>query len=382
MTDKSKDLISPQDGISRRELIIAGGVAALGAALPAFAAPGKPKFKGQTLRIFVYSGAWENTMREAFIPKFEAMTGAKVVLDPGWWDSIPKLKASPKGKPAFDLVLTDATQGYPAIKEGLFQKVEMSRIENRKRMADSALDHWVYKEGFGIPFPDSVMTLAYHKELVKKEPKSWGDLLDADNAGKLGLYNSFYMSLYTFACMKVASDGKAGTAAAWMEKDLDGVLNYAIEQKKLVKYWWPTSTDMALNLTQKNCSLGNMHSTDMLPAMKGSAVLGALVPKEDAAFVQLMWVVPTGTKRKDLAEEAMNYLIGDEMQTEFAVRGAATGNLTAAKAAAAKDPMWAQFYPSTAEALQSVKYYPYDVYAKNWDRIVKIWDREVLRKQA
>src|ERR1700722_1778709 len=103
-------------------------------------------YRGQTLRVFVYSGGLEQTLRNAFVARLEAQTGASVVLDPGWWDSIPKLKASPPGQPAFDLVLTDATQGYPAIREGLFQKIDLTRIPNREKVCPAVLDNWVYKE--------------------------------------------------------------------------------------------------------------------------------------------------------------------------------------------------------------------------------------------
>src|SRR5262245_30097275 len=181
----------------------AGGLSILGcrktdpksAATPSGGSAGA--FAGQKLRLFIYSGAWEKTIRDTFVPRFQARTGATVIPDPGWWDSIPKLKASPPGQPAFDLVLTDATQGYPAIRAGLFQKIDMHRIPNNGKMAPSVLDNWVYHEGYGIPFPEGVMTLGYNKKLLNFEPKSWGDLMRNDVNGKLGIYNSFYMSLYT-----------------------------------------------------------------------------------------------------------------------------------------------------------------------------------------
>ena len=113
---------------TRREFLAAVGTLAAGCG------------EGQKLRVFVYAGGHERTMREVFVPAFEAKTGVQVVLDPGWWDSIPKLKASPRGKPAFDLVVTDATQGYPAIREGLFQKLDMGRIPNRLNLAPAVLD--------------------------------------------------------------------------------------------------------------------------------------------------------------------------------------------------------------------------------------------------
>lgn len=342
---------------------------------------GKP-FAGQTLRVFVYTGAWEKGFNKYFVPQFEAQTGAKVVVDPGWWDSIPKLKASPKGQPAYDLVLTDATQGYPAIKEGLFETIDLGKIPNKANFAASVLDNWVVKDSYGITFPDSVMTLGYNKTMVPTPPTNWGDLLRDEYSGKLGMYNSFYMSLYTFACMKVAQEGKAGTAQKEVADNLQGVIDFAKANRDRVKLWWPTSTDMALNLTQKNCALGNMHGVDMIPALKNSADLGAVVPEEDRAFVLLMWVIAAGTKVKDLAQEAINMLVGEEVQTGLASNGNATAIPSVAARVAAQDRFWGQIYPSTTEALAGVQYYPYDTYTQHWDDIVQVWDREILRKTA
>lgn len=389
--------IPPRMGLSRRDFLGWAGAAGLGMSFglhscsgnnqnqtnnaePAANSSSSQDFAGQTLRVFIYSGAWEKTFREQFVPQFQAKTGATVILDPGWWDSIPKLKASPPGQPAFDLVLTDATQGYPAIREGMFQKIDMARITNKDKLSQSVLKNWVYTEGYGITFPESVMTLAYNKELINFTPTSWADLLKDEVKGQLGLYNSFYMSLYTFAAMKVAQEGKPGTAAAEMDRNLAGVMQFAKDNRDRVKYWWPTSTDMALNLTQKNCAIGNMHSPDMLIAMRQSQQLGAIVPEVDRAFVQLMWVIPEGTKQKELAEEAINFLMGDEMQTAFAQNGSMTSALPVAQKMAAQDSFWKQIYPSTEAQLEKVAYYPYDAYFKDWDNIVATWDREVLRK--
>jgi putative spermidine/putrescine transport system substrate-binding protein len=337
------------------------------------------EFAGQTLRLFIYSGFWEKTIREVFAPRFLAGTGASVIPDPGWWDSIPKLKASPPGQPAFDLVLTDATQGYPAIREGLFQKIDFKRISNLAKIPSSILNNWVYHEGYGIPFPDGAMTLAYNKKLLNFEPKDWGDLMRDDVKGKLGLYNSFYMSLYTFACLKVAVEGRPGGAAAECANNLSGVIQFARENRDRVKYWYTTSADMTLNLSQQNCALGNVSSGAMLSALRQRPDLGAIVPDADRAFVQLMWVIPVGA-RKELAEEAINLILSEEVQEAFARNGSSTALLSVAQKTAAADPLWGQVYPSTEEALKNLRYYPYDAYFKDWDHIVAAWDREILRK--
>ncbi len=339
----------------------------------------KKAFAGKTLKMFVYSGTWEKAFRETFAPAFEEFSGAKVVIIPGWWDSIPKLKASPKNNPAFDLVLTDATQGYPGIREGLFQKIDLAQVPNWKTLAASTTDHWVVKDSYGVTFPDSAMTLAYNKNMVKEAPKNWGDLLNPANVGKIGLYNSFYMSLYTFAAIKAAKDGKPGTAHELMNKSIEEILNFAKEHKKDVKYWWPTSTDMVVNLAQKNCALGNMHSVDVVAAVKTGKGIEALVPEHDKAYVQLMWVVASGTKEKALAETAMNFICSEEMQYRIARYGSCSANVTSAKRLAAEDKVWAQFYPGDEKALAAVQYYPYDAYMKNWEHIASTWDKQILR---
>ncbi|QJW94941.1 ABC transporter substrate-binding protein [Frigoriglobus tundricola] len=368
--------------LTRRGFLRTAGAAGLATALGCSSGNsggGSGEFRGQKLRVFIYSGSTENVFREVFVPRFEARTGATVVVDPGWWDSIPKLKASPPGQPAFDLVLTDPTQGYPGIKEGLFQKLDLARIPNTASLSPSVLDNWVFREGYGVTFPDAVMALAYNKELVEFEPRSWADLLRDSVRGKLGIYNSFYMSLYTFACMKVAQGGKPGTAHAEVSTNLKGVFEFAKAHRDRVKFWWPTETDMVLNLTQKNCALGNISSTEMLLALRHRKELGVAIPVEDRAFVQLMWVIPEGTKVKALAEEAINLLLSDEVQTDFARNGSATAVLSAAKRVAAEDAFWKQIYPSTEEQLKAIEYFPYDAYFKDWDNIVTTWDQEVLR---
>src|SRR5262249_32044220 len=204
----------------------------------------------------------------------------------------PKLKASPADKPPYDLIITDATQGFPAARDGMFRQLDLANIPNHQNLAPAVLDHWVFRERYGVTYPDSVMTLAYSKQAVTEPPTSWADLLRDDLRGKLGMYSSFYMTLYTFASMKVAAEGKPGTAHLAVRDDLDGVLQFAKENRERVKFWWPTSTDMILGLVNRDCAAGNMHSPEMLKALRSHPELGAVVPAGPRPFAQPFWPVP------------------------------------------------------------------------------------------
>lgn len=368
----------PSLPLSRRRFLRGAGAAAAGAVLSA--AGCGPSADPRALRVFVYAGNHERVMREVFAPAFEKQAGVRVILDAGWWDAIAKLKASPKGRPPFDLLITDATQGYPAAREGLFDKLDLDNIPNHKNLAPAVLDNWVFREGHGVTFPDSVMTLAYRPDALGFTPSRWDDLLRDDVRGKIALYDSFYMSLYTFAAMRAARDGEPGTAHAAVENDLDGVLAFARENRDRVGFWWSTSTDMLAGLAHQDCALGNMHSPEMLAALRDRPGLAAVVPEEDRAFVQVFWAVPAGGPKKDLAEAAINTIFSEEMQLAFARQGSASAVPAVAEKVAAEDPLWKAVYPSTAKQLQALRYYPYDAYFKDWDRVNEVWRREVLRK--
>ena len=340
----------------------------------------KGEFSGNELNIFVYAGAHEQTMREIFAPRFEKTTGAKVKLHPGWWEGLAKLKTAPINKPPFDLLICDATQGYPAIKEGLFAKINFENIPNHKNLHEKTIANWVFQSGYGLTYPDSVMTLAFNKELAHDPPTKWEDLLSLNYKKKIGLYNAFYLSLYTFACMKAGLENKLGTAHEMIRNDLNEVLKFAKTFRDHVKLWWPTSNDMILALANKEIPCGNMHSPEYIQALREKNTLGACVPLSDRAFVQVFWAIPAGSKNKDLAELAINELFTDEIQCGFARRGSATSILKVAEIIAQEDPLWKNLYPHTNEQYKTLQYYPYETYAKNWDHISEIWDQTILRK--
>jgi spermidine/putrescine-binding protein len=337
-------------------------------------------FSGKELNVFVYAGGHEQTMRKVFVPRFEDLTGAKVIIHSGWWEGIAKLKTAPSNSPPFDLMICDATQGYPAIKEGIFAQLNLDNIPNHKLLFEPTLDNWVVKGRHGLTYPDSVMTLAFNKNLVEETPDKWEDLIKPNLKNKIGLYSSFYLSLFTFACMKAGLENQLGTAHQLINNNLDEVLRFSRTYRDHVKLWWPTSNDMILALANQDITAGNMHSPEYITALREKETLGASVPLSDRAFVQVFWAIPAESKNKLIAESAINELFSREMQLEFARRGSATSILSVAETMAQEDIFWKKLYPHTKEQFSTLQYYPYETYAKNWKEISETWDRTILRK--
>lgn len=357
------------------------GLATMGPGSFVRSAAASQDFKGEELRIFTYAGAWGDQFTKNFAPLFEEVTGAKLIVELGWWDSVPKLKASPPGNPAFDLIMTDATQGYPAVREGLFQTLNFDNIPNAKAFAPALMDNWIVKEGWGVTWADAAQTGVYNTEIVDEVPTGWADLMAARFDNKLGMYNSFYFSLFTFACMMVDAEGAAGTARQRCEEDIQSVLDFAAEQSPRVNYWWPSSSDMALNLVQRNVSVGNIHSVDAFGPVREGEPIGVFVPDADRASFQALWLASKDTQKKELAEAAINIFCSPAFQEIYASDGGfPTGIPDVAAKVAAQDELWALINPHTAAHFENVGYYPYDAYFADWDKIVEFWDRKVLRQ--
>ena len=225
------------------------------------------------------------------------------------------------------------------------------------------------------------MTLVWDRRQLGFEPTSWGDLLRGELNGKLSLYDWFYFSLFTFACLKAAAEGKSGTAHQMLTDNMGAVLDFAKRERGRIRFWWPTGTKMLQDLLQGNFAAGNGHSVTMLQSVKDKPeVLGFVTPEADRVYAQLMWVIPADTPNAELAEAAIDFLLSKNVQVAMARSGAGTSHVEAAKIVASEDPLWAKTYPATDEQFRAMKYYPYDAYFRDWDGIKKVWEQEILRK--
>lgn len=345
-------------------------------------ASGSGDFAGESITLLVYSGLTEDLYRAAFVPQFEALTGASVTIDSAWTEGIARLDAAPSGTPPFDLVLTDPTQGLPAVEQGLFQQFDTGRVPNAAaNFHPNLLDTTIYNDGFGIPFHSSAHTLGFNTDLVPDGFTTWNELLERTPEQGIMLYNLSYMSLYTFAEMMAEAEGlDPGSGIALMEDDLDGVLAFAAANGDKVSYFWPSTADGVNALVNGDVAAGNIHGNGLLtPIRDGAAVQGVIPPGSDA-YVQLFFSIPQNVANIDLALAALDHICSREFQQTLAESGeyaCAIPDLAASYAAT--DELWAAAFPSTDEAFEALKYYPYDVLAANAEQIAEVWDNQVLR---
>ena len=368
--------------LKRRAVLKGAAAGAVALGFPAVVRGAKP-YEGHILSAFSYAGPFEQTIKDHMIKPFEEATGARVKMDVGWWDMLPRLKASPPGQPVYDVVITDPTQGFPSIREGLFQPYDRANVPNAAKIYQALQDNWVQKDGWGVNLGSAFMALGFHTDMVSDIPQHWHDVTRPDLAGQISMYDSLYMSLFSFAQIKAGVEGRPGEGRAELEKSVDDVLAFCKENRDLVRVWWGSSGDFLAKALQKEVSGGICHSAVVFQAEDKGEPIKSVIPPEGTAAVHLFWTITEGTKEKRLAEEWINHFYSPEFQVLWGVHGKQpVGNLEAAAMAGAENPFYKRFLPTTKEQWDGIAFYPYDIYFEgdNWTKLNDFWDREVLRK--
>ena len=131
---------------------------------------GKPQ-----LYVSSFNLAEDTTARDVFGP-FEEAFDCSVVKELGLVsDRYTKLEANPDNSEidVMELSQAKAAEGYA---DGLFQKIDTSRIENYDALIDIAKQLNIDSGGYGLPYTVNAMGIIYDEEAVGFEITEWADL--------------------------------------------------------------------------------------------------------------------------------------------------------------------------------------------------------------
>lgn len=178
--------------LNRRTLLgAAAGTLAMPALVGAQAA--------NTLRITGWGGLWGETMRASVIPAFEKAHACTVEVDTAF-PFVPKLLASPRGRPIYDVLHTNTNEQWSVFEQGLVERrPDLSKIPNAANIhAYATSEHMV-----GVAIFTSAIGIAWRKGRIQTPPVGWADFWKPDFAGKRASYvipaNSLGQSLFMMA---------------------------------------------------------------------------------------------------------------------------------------------------------------------------------------
>lgn len=250
----------------------------------------------------------EDIVNDDVVKPFEEKYNCDVVTDLGnSADRFTKLENNPEsGIDVIELNQSTAAKGY---EEGLFDKLDTSKIENLKDLITPA-KNMQSESGYGPAYVTQSVGIVYDKEAVGFEITSWDDLWKAELKGAIALPD--ITTTFGPAMVHIASDH----AGVDIKKDNGEAAFKALEAIKpnVVKTY------------TKSSDLANMFAAGEIKA----AVVGDFaVPNIQKAAQDVVYLVPkSGTyanfntidvvansKNKDMAYKYINWRISQELQS-------------------------------------------------------------------
>src|SRR5262245_18273067 len=204
---------------SRRQVLLAAAVT--GAAV---AAPSLLRAQSSVLNITTWGGKWGGFMKGQGLPALEQEFKCTVEADQAF-PYLPKLQASPKTAPLYDVLHSNSNEQWQAVEVGLVErKITAKEVPN---IAD-VYPYAVSDKIVGVSIFTSAIGLGYRTDKGLGPPTSWNDLAAATLAGQRGGYLIPVNSLGQAHLMMLGRIHGKGF------EDLDAAYN-ALEALKLIK---------------------------------------------------------------------------------------------------------------------------------------------------
>jgi putative spermidine/putrescine transport system substrate-binding protein len=285
--------------ISRRSMLRTG--AGLAAAVTV-GAPAILHAQTKTLKITTWGGKWGDIMKATVLPAFEKEFKCTVSADQAF-PFMPKLQASAKNDPLYDIFHTNSNEQWSALSEGLvMDKFTTKEVPN---VAD--VYPWSVSDKIvGVAIFTSAIGLGYRTDKGLTPPKSWKDLADPKLAGARGGYIIPVNSLGQCHLMMLGKVYGKGL------QDLDAAYK-ALEQLKPIKLVDFTG-QMEKMLLSGEVSEGVIHDSGVYRYEGQNQPVDFASPSEGVMALEQVLNVPPGSKVKELAFAYIDYMLRPDVQ--------------------------------------------------------------------
>ena len=156
--------------ISRRSMLRTGALAAAATV----GAPAILHAQTKTLKITTWGGKWGDIMKATVLPAFEKEFKCTVSVDQAF-PYPPKLQASPKNDPLYDVLHDNSNNQWLALDNGLvMDRITVKEVPN---IAD-VYPYAVSDKIVGVSIFTSAIGLGYRTDKGLTPPTSWKDLAD------------------------------------------------------------------------------------------------------------------------------------------------------------------------------------------------------------
>jgi putative spermidine/putrescine transport system substrate-binding protein len=280
--------------------------AASAAAVAAVGAPAVLRAQTAMLKTTAWGGKWGEVMKAEVIPAFETEFKCKVETDSAF-PYYPKLQATPKTAPLYDVLHTNTNEQWQAAVAGLVEpKLDVKQVPN---LAD-VYPYAVSDKIVGVCAFTSAIGFGYRTDKGLSAPASWKDLADPKLAGQRGSYLVPVNSLGQMHLMLLGKVYGAGLT------DLDTAYK-ALEQLKPIKLYDFTG-QMEKALLSGEVIMGVLHDSGVFRYDGQNQPIEFAAPREGVLALEQVWTVTPGSKVKELAYAYIDFMLRPEVQKPLA----------------------------------------------------------------
>jgi putative spermidine/putrescine transport system substrate-binding protein len=286
---------------TRRQVLLAAAVCGAAVAVPAV-------LRGQSsvLKITTWGGKWGEIMKGKVLPAFEQEFKCSVEADQAF-PYLPKLQASPKTDPLYDVLHSNSNEQWQAVELGLVErKITAKEVPN---IAD-VFPYAVSDKIVGVSIFTSAVGLGFRTDKGLVPPTSWNDLAAPTLAGQRGGYLIPVNSLGQAHLMMLGRIHGKGF------EDLDAAYK-ALEALKPIKLFDFTG-QMEKALLSAEVTMGVLHDSGIFRYDGQNQPIEFAAPKEGVLALEQVLNVTPGSKVKELAFAYIDYMLRPQVQKELA----------------------------------------------------------------
>jgi putative spermidine/putrescine transport system substrate-binding protein len=286
---------------TRRQLVAAG--VATGAMI---AAPALARAEAATLKITTWGGKWGDMMKGSVLPAFEKEFKCTVLADQAF-PFLPKLQASPKSDPIYDVLHSNSNELWQAAELGIVGgKISVREVPN---VAD-VYPYAVSDKIVGVSIFTSAIGLGFRTDKGLTAPTSWNDLAAPALVNQRGGYLIPINALGQAHLMMLGKINGKGF------EDLDAAYK-ALEALKPIKLFDFTG-QMEKALLSGEVTMGVIHDSGIFRYDGQNQPIDFAAPREGVLALEQVLNVTPGSKVKELAFAYIDFMLRPDVQKQLA----------------------------------------------------------------
>lgn len=291
---------------SRRAFLAASGTGA------ALAMAGCLGGGSGTLTVSTWSGTNVEVFRETIKPMYEDQTGNDVKIVGNWENILGKVRQSPSDDPPFDLTVGSNRDHYLGDQDDLWEPIRYENVPNAETVKPTLENN--LESDRGVPVAYGVMGYAYDADAVEFQLDSWRDAAVQDVEMNLALPGSYFFNTVIM--------GAIATGAAPMEQELydDSQRDLIFEtlREMPIEKFYSGAQDLWTSMSQGVTDVGQyFYAYSRKRDQTGDMNIGIRVPDRTMGYVD-HYQVARGSSNRQSAEEFINFLLQDDVQTAYA----------------------------------------------------------------